>query len=88
MRLVGRFKFMGVEKRSGFRDPSQTFYVLGLGQGLDSIRLYVEAEQYGMYSQIVPYSDVIAELDYNPVAQKNQVRLLSLTEGGSMHEIL
>ena len=44
MRLAGSFKFLGAEKRSGFKDPSQTFYVIGVGQGLDSLRCYVNAE--------------------------------------------
>lgn len=76
MLVCGVFKFVGAEKRNGFKDPSQTFFVLGLGQGLDTLRLYVNAEDYGRYSSIVPYSDVTAELDYNPVT--NRVNLVSI----------
>lgn len=42
MKVQGEFKFLGVEKRQGFKDPSQTFYVAGFAQGLDSLRCYVD----------------------------------------------
>ncbi|MGL6220114.1 MAG: hypothetical protein ACRC36_18875 [Lacrimispora sphenoides] len=77
MLVAGLFKFMGAEKRTGFKDPSQTFYVVGLGQGLDSLRVYVNAEDYGRYSSLDPYSDVTAELEYNPVSGK--VSLVSIS---------
>ena len=64
MKVQGEFKFLGVEKRQGFKDPSQTFYVAGFAQGLDSLRCYVDAEAYGRYS------DVMVELEYNPVSGK------------------
>ena len=54
MKVQGEFKFLGVEKRQGFKDPSQTFYVAGFAQGLDSLRCYVDAEAYGRYSGIEP----------------------------------
>lgn len=76
MVLQGDFRFMGAEKRAGFKDPSQVFYVLGLGQGLDSLRIYIDAEQYGRYSSIEPYSEVSAELDYNPVS--GRVNLINI----------
>ncbi|GLC80236.1 hypothetical protein [Lacrimispora brassicae] len=76
MLVAGLFKFVGTERRQGFKDPSQVFYVLGLAQGLDTLRLYVNAEDFGRYSSIVPYSDVTAELDYNPVS--NRVNLVSI----------
>lgn len=72
MLLTGVFKFMGVESRTGFKDPTKVNYVLGLSQGLDTIRLYVEAVDFGKYMQIPPYSDVEAELDYNPVSERVQ----------------
>ncbi|WP_368295927.1 hypothetical protein [Enterocloster citroniae] len=70
MKVQGEFKFLGVEKRHGFRDPSQVFYIVGFAQGLDSLRCYVDAEAYRSYSGIEPYSDVTAELEYNPVSGK------------------
>ena len=77
MKLQGEFKFLGVEKRQGFKDPSQTFYVAGFAQGLDSLRCYVNAEDYGRYMSIEPYSDVMVELEYNPVSGK--VALLDIS---------
>ncbi len=77
MKVQGEFKFLGVEKRQGFKDPSQVFYIAGFAQGLDSLRCYVDAEAYGRYQSLVPYSDVIAELDYNPVTGK--VALLGIS---------
>lgn len=82
MRLSGSFKFMGCEARPGFKDPTKTNYIVGLSQGMDTLRVYVDAADYGRYCQLTPYSDVIAELDYNPAAQKVQyaMRLLNITE--------
>ncbi|MBS6953445.1 MAG: hypothetical protein KH230_09430 [Enterocloster asparagiformis] len=77
MKLQGNFKFLGIEKRQGFKDPSQTFYVVGFAQGLDSLRCYVNAEDYGRYTILEPYSDVVVELDYNPVSGK--VALLDIS---------
>lgn len=80
MRVSGEFKFMGVESRPGFKDPSKINYVLGLSQGLDTIRLYTDAAGYAQYCKIDPYSDVVAELEYNPGAQQVSycMRLINL----------
>lgn len=72
MLVKGVFKFMGVESRPGFKDPSKVNYVLGLSQGLDTIRLYVEAVDFARYVQFPTYSDVEAVLDYNPVSERVQ----------------
>ena len=77
MRFTGFCKFLGAETRKGFKDPSQTFYVVGFAQGLDSLRCYVNAEDYGRYTALEPYSDVVVELDYNPVSGK--VALLDIS---------
>lgn len=74
MLVNGDFKFLGVEKRAGFKDPSQVFYIAGFAQGLDSLRCYVDAEDYGRYSALEPYSDVSVTLDYNPVSGKVALR--------------
>ena len=76
MRFTGFCKFMGAETRKGFKDPSQIFYIIGLRQGLDSLRCYVDAESYVRYAAIEPYSDVEAEFDYNPVSGK--INLISI----------
>lgn len=92
MRLSGEFVFLGIEAREGFVDKSKLNYLVGLSQGLDTIRLYIEADQYGkiqnalMRKDYEPYSKVYAELDYNPAAQKVQyalrlVDIKSLKEG-------
>ncbi len=77
MLLTGTFKFLGVDKRQGFKDKNKTVYVLGLGQGLDSLRLYIEPEQYGAYLTIPPYTDVTVTVDMNPVT--NRLNLQDLT---------
>lgn len=82
MRLSGKFKFMGCEARPGFKDPNKINYIVGLSQGLDTLRVYVDAADYAKYCSIVPYSDVTAELDYNPAAANVSycMRLFSITE--------
>lgn len=76
MRFTGFCKFLGAETRKGFKDPSKTFYVVGFGQGLDSLCCYVDAESYVRYSGIEPYSDIEAEFEYNPVSGK--INLISI----------
>lgn len=70
MNVTGQFKFMGVEARQGFKDPSKTNYIVGLAQGLDTLRCYCDASDYARYCKIEPFSDVEALLDYNPVAKE------------------
>lgn len=77
MRLMGEFKFLGVERRQGFKDPSKSFNVMGLGQGLDVLRIYVDDMQYSTCINIQPYTDAEAELDYNPV--NGRMNLVELT---------
>lgn len=71
MIVTGEFKFMGVESRKSFKDPSKINYILGLSQGLDTIRLYIDADMFADFSRFDPYSDVIAELEYNPAASSS-----------------
>lgn len=78
MKLNGNFRFAGVECRHGFKDPNQEFYILGLLQGMDMLRLYIDKPLYEQLVGLEPYSEVVAELDYNPVADKNQMRLVSI----------
>lgn len=80
MQFVGRFNFVGVEKRQGFKDPSQVFYIAGFVQGMDTLRCYINAEDYGRYSSIPRFSEVEVTVDYNPV--NNRINLLSVEEGG------
>ena len=70
MKVTGVFKLMGVESQSGFKDPSQINYVVGLAQGMDSLRMYLDATEFNLYKDIPPYSDVEVVLDYNPVAKE------------------
>lgn len=79
MKLIGEFKFVGCEARPGFRDPSKMSYVVGLAQGLDTLRCYVNEQLYADCVRLEPYSDVTAELDYNPVKEKYNMNLVSLS---------
>lgn len=75
MKVTGDFYFAGVECRHGFKDPTKVYYILGVMQGLDVLRLYIDEAQYRELLECVPYSPIKVELDYNPVAEKNQMRL-------------
>lgn len=94
MRLSGTFKFMGVEVRAGFKDPTKMNYIVGLCQGMDTIRLYIDSAQYQQImtdmqrpgSKLVPFSDVYAELDYNPAAQSVNF-CMKLSEIKSLSEV-
>lgn len=74
MKLNGTFRFLGCESRQGFKDPTKINYVLGLSQGLDTLRMYIDAVQYQsimdkiMTGQLASYDEVDVELEYNPAA--------------------
>jgi hypothetical protein len=70
MKVTGIFKLMGVESQSGFKDPTQINYVVGLAQGMDSLRMYLDVNEFALYKDIPSYSDVEVVLDYNPVAKE------------------
>ena len=80
MLVKGEFKLMGCVSRPSFNDPSRINYILGLSQGLDTLRVYIDAAQYAEFCKYDPYSDVVAELNYNPLADKAaySMRLVSL----------
>lgn len=78
MEFTGRHKFLGAEKRQGYTDPTKVYYIAGIGSGFDTLRVYIEPEQFGAWSQIPPYSDVDVLLDYNPASQKNPWKIVDL----------
>lgn len=78
MKVTGVFRFVGVERRSGFKDPTKTFCIAAFAQGLDVLRVYVDDMQFSELSKLEPYSEVDVELDYNPVAERNQMRLVTI----------
>lgn len=81
MKVNGLFKLMGVESHPGFNDPTRINYVVGLAQGMDSLRMYLDADEFKKYKDIPPYSDVDVVLEYNPVSKdvKYCMHLVSLT---------
>lgn len=83
MKVQLKGKFLGVVERPGFRDPSKVSYIVAIAQGVDTLRVYVEAADFGRYIRIEPFSDVVAELDYNPTAEKVAycMRLLDIKLG-------
>lgn len=70
MLMSMKCKLMGAESRPGFKNPQELMYVIGLAQGVSTLRLYVTAAQFAQCLQIEPYSDVEAELEFKPDAQK------------------
>ena len=69
MKVTGVFKLMGVQAQPGFKDPQQISYIIGLAQGMESLRMYLEPTEYELYKDIPSYSDVDAVLDFNPLAK-------------------
>lgn len=76
MKMSGEFVFIGVEARQGFTDQNKINYLVGLAQGLDTYRTYIEAPLFQkiqtmmMRNELQLYSTVCAELDFNPAASK------------------
>lgn len=78
MQFSGRHKFLGAEKRVGFNDPSKPYYIAGIGSGFDTLRVYIEPEQYGAWASIPPYTDVDVVMDFNPANQKSPWKMVAL----------
>lgn len=80
MRVEGVFKFMGVVSRPGFNDPTKVNYMIGLAEGMDSFRPFIERDIYEQCVNLTPYSDVRVVLNYNPIADKASycMRLVSI----------
>lgn len=76
MKMSGEFVFIGVEARPGFTDQTKMNYLIGLAQGLDTYRTYIEAplfqkiQQMLMMGDVQMYETVYAECDFNPAASK------------------
>lgn len=76
MKMSGEFVFIGVEARPGFADQNKMNYLIGLAQGLDTYRTYIEAPLFQkiqtmiMQNKLSVYETVHADCDFNPAATK------------------
>lgn len=61
MKVSGSFKFCGAEK--GTTKAGKDYYLIGLLQGLDSSRIYVDFDMYKQCKEILPFSDVSCVLN-------------------------
>lgn len=61
MKVTGSFKFCGAEK--GTTKAGKDYYMIGLLQGLDSSRIYVDLDMYNQCKGIHPFSDVSCVLN-------------------------
>lgn len=68
MKLSSKFIFMGLEARASFKDASKMNYIIALAQGIDSLRIHVDASFYEKYRDTMPYSECNVVLDFNPRA--------------------
>lgn len=63
MKVAGSFKFCGAEK--GTTKAGKDYYLIGLLQGLDSSRIYVDLDMYNQCKGITPFTDVECNLSIN-----------------------
>ena len=70
MKLIGKFRLAGVLARPGFRDSSRMTYQALFVDGVDSIRIWLDGEQYDSLSHIEPYTEVEVVFDFNPVTNR------------------
>lgn len=78
MKVIAEVKFLGVERRAGFKDPSKFFNVAAFAEGLDVLRVYVDDVFYGQLCSIQPYSDVSAVFNLQPGSDGVRVSILSI----------
>lgn len=83
MILNGRFRLLGAEK--GSRKDGKPYYVLGLAQGIDSERLYIDEKMYKDCQTIPMFSEI--ECDINIQIRQDRTYLncegIRLVEKGS-----
>lgn len=63
MKVSGSFKFCGAE--IGTTKAGKEYYLIGLLQGLDSSRIYVDLDMYNQCKGIAPFADVECNLSIN-----------------------
>ncbi len=63
MKVTGSFKFCGAEV--GTTRAGKEYYLIGLLQGLDSSRIYVDQAMYNQCKGIAPFTDVDCDLSIN-----------------------
>lgn len=85
MILNGRFRLLGVEM--GSRKDGKPYYVLGLVQGIDSERLYIDEKMYKDCQTIPAFSEI--ECDINIQIRQDRtylncesIRLVEKKSGG------
>ncbi len=70
MKVSGQFVLTGVQCRPGFKDPSKMTYMVAFADGVDSLRLFVDASVYDDMMKLPLYKPYRVNFDYNPVNQR------------------
>lgn len=63
MELTGRFKFIGMESKQGKNDATKTYYNASLLQGINPIKVGVQAEAITQFTGIGQMDEVEADLN-------------------------
>jgi hypothetical protein len=77
MKLNGNFLFMGAEKSEN-REKKETYYKIGLMQGLQSRTFYVDEVNFNKYEQFTVASPVYADIEINERDSKTYYQLNGL----------
>lgn len=63
MKLVGKFEFIGIEEIQGKKDPTKVFHNVGLMQGNDVVKVFLNDDKVKLFSGLKRFDLVECELN-------------------------
>lgn len=68
IKMMSEMVFQAVEAIPGYKDPSKVNYTAAFFSGVDTVRVYVTAEQYNELLFVPQFEPVNVIFEYNPGA--------------------
>ena len=78
MKVVGSFKFLGIESKQGKKDPTSTYYNVSLLQGINPVRVGVKTGVITQFADIKQMDDIEAELEVVMGADYSYARIANV----------
>ena len=77
MKVSGLMKFIGVEE--GLSREGKRYFIIGLLQGMESIKIYVSEELCSLVAGYTPFCDVECELNIQ-IGQRTYINMDSIRQ--------
>ena len=77
MKVSGLMKFIGTEE--GLSREGKRYFVIGLLQGMESVRIYVNEDLYIQAGSFTPFCDVECELNIQ-IGQRTYINMDSIRQ--------